>query len=300
MATFKPVFPTSSSPPQSQQSIPSSLSSTSYLARQNEGYFEKLAVLHSKLSSLQQELSPEDTPISVENVNAIRRRLLHLLRSASYDPSNAKWTHVACALRMISTSRRYVGVAPGVRMGEEKEVEYGNYEFVLPETQEEWERCERKWENRFQESTSGDGKASKYFQNAATAVDPFVAEPSSRAERLRDKVKKWQATVVPGTQGNVLEVGEPSAIGNTSIGKEKGTAQRQSPLPFPVVKHMAHASAGKAPATGSQSAQPAAAPKSSRNGAKSSSPIPPTGIAARIQDVSEMVSSPVIQWNVLT
>ncbi|KAJ3553319.1 hypothetical protein NM688_g3680 [Phlebia brevispora] len=282
MSLYQTVFPTSSPPPVSERSLPSSVSST--YPKPTTSYLQDLASTHSALAGLPDELSAESSPISEANVKLIRERLAEVLRHANYDTSSARWTHVTRSLRMVCTSRRYVGVAKGVVVGEKHEVSSGDYKWVLPETEEEWEQCERRWEKRSVKPPSGEGRPSKYFANSAGPSNTHGGQiNSSKAEQVRDKVKKWQAKVVPDV--------EPLASQQTD-------APRASPLPFPVAKHTAIASMSKPPGASNLSKAKAATPSPALPGPSEDGPHAYAAVSApdpeviEITDLSEMYYLP--------
>lgn len=99
------------------------------------------------LAGLDGELHPPSRPSSPNSearTDALKAKIAEAMKYAGYNPRSAKWKRVSDLMKTAATSRRYVGTAPGVRMGEIGQVEFGNYKFVLPETEEEWER----WRSR--------------------------------------------------------------------------------------------------------------------------------------------------------
>lgn len=293
MSLYEPIFPSSSPSRIPQGSLPSSISSTSNAALPSEGYLERIARAHTRISALPNELSDEPSTTSDPNVNLIRERLSEALRHANYNTASAKWGHVARTVRMASTSRRYVGAAQGVVIGEKQEAVVGDYEWKLPETEEQWADCEERWKTRSVRPSNGEGRTSKYFANGAGMGE---LNPT-KAEQVRHKVTQWQAKVVPTAQEGIAETDGSPSIANAAKGKGKDgePKKKQSPLPYSVVKHAALASTSKPPAAGFRSVARAVAPSlavpsSSKEVERSATPVPPADVdQIRITDVSEMV-----------
>ncbi|EKM56135.1 uncharacterized protein PHACADRAFT_209631 [Phanerochaete carnosa HHB-10118-sp] len=235
------------------------------------------------LAGLDEELHPPSRPSSPSSdarTDSLKAKIAEAMKYAGYNPRSAKWKRVSDLMKTAATSRRYVGAAPGVRVGENEQVDLGNYKFVLPETEEEWEQCEERWAKRF-EKPAPQGKTSKFFP-AGTEEQ----RSPSRVEFVRDKVKAWQATVVPAPPSSSQDGSEVGSV-RSSKGKGKETEKiRQSPLQFPVVKrHTAAIPGGKdSLATGKKDVTPAEPPPPAEKDAPGRSPTPLKGIA----DLSEM------------
>ncbi|KAI0344946.1 hypothetical protein BDW22DRAFT_1353766 [Trametopsis cervina] len=269
MARCKPVFPSLNSSP---TPAPSVSSSSPTQPQRKVGLIERSARGHARIHGLPEELSPPSrspSPTSRSRSMTFRAKVAEVVAEAG-TPANPSWVHVSRSLRMACTSRIYRGGVPqGVRIGEKRKIEHGNYEWVLPDTEEQWEQGEEKWERRF----SSEGKASKYWP----PVSP------SKAELVRSKVRAWQATVVP-----VVADVQAGAAAASSIALEKsndaGPSQlRQSPIMFPVVKHPANATNAKSEKIRGTPVKDVSVPES-RLQDRHRSPSP---AAARIAEVSE-------------
>lgn len=228
----------------SSPDIVSDLTSTPIQARPYANYAEDLEALRTEYLKLDAELCPPSRPPSPSapaRTDALKTRIQEAMRYAGHNPASTKWTGVAKLVKMASTSRRYCGVGPGVRMGEKVQVDVGNFKFVMPETEEEWRDCEQRWERRFEKSPAPEGRTSKFF--ASGSAQP---KQTTKADLVRDKVKAWQSKVV-STVPAVPEVLSETDTPSSSKGKGKELdSKRQSPLPFPVAKRNAVAtSSGK-------------------------------------------------------
>ncbi len=241
MSRHNPIFPTDDLVLQTDAALPSSVSSTSQIAT-GHSYIDGLSRAHAKLAAVPQELCDSPCPASESHVDLIRDKTRSALKYANHDPSDAKWSHVARILRMASTSRKYRGIAEGVRAGEVKNVEVGDYKWVLPATEAEWADCEKRWKQRSLTAV-GPTRASRYWADSGNKVAEQDAQAGtpSKAALVRHKVKQWQATVLPATQGSLLPPsGDQLLAKKAESGKEKeGEPKRQSPLTFPVTKRSA-------------------------------------------------------------
>lgn len=185
-------------------------------------------------------------------------------------------------------------------MGENVKVDAGNFKWVLPDTAEEWERCEEEWKRRFLNSSKGEGQLSKYWPPKPTEPQQpeEVNRTPSKAELVRDKVRAWQATLAPTVEEEITTTVE--TIDDISqrkpdvVLKETIARTKQSPIPFPVSKPSAVAAGKKpeknresstSPVDAEQSPLPEARVQSAAaKSAPSSNPDP-----LHIVDVSEMV-----------
>ncbi|GJE88149.1 hypothetical protein PsYK624_042320 [Phanerochaete sordida] len=236
------------------------------------------------LADLDEELYPPSRPASPNfdaRTNALKAKIQEAIQYAGYNPRSAKWKRVADLVKTAATSRQYVGAAPGVRVGEMVDVDVGNYKFVLPETEEEWEQCEERWAKRFEKPPAPEGRTSKFFPAGAEGQ-----RPSARTD-VRDKVQAWQAKVVPAPPSTSLN-GSDADTPSTSSAKGKGKdteRQHQSPLSFPVVKRHTAAPSGKdSPPADKNDSTPATSVQQPDKGVPDRSGPSPKGIA----DLSEM------------
>ncbi|KAI1785636.1 hypothetical protein LXA43DRAFT_121356 [Ganoderma leucocontextum] len=221
---------------------------------------ELVAQRHANFTALPEELCPSSrpsSPTSDDRVSALRNRVSRLVHLAGGDPANPKWGNVSRFAHLSCTSRGYVPMESGVRIGDGRKVSVGKgFEWELPETEEEWAAYQQRWEEAVAEETKkrenpkGAAKASKtskYFK--ASAEPDMPPRPSSKAEVIREKVERWQAQVV--TVVNVQDVPTSQEMTESPLvlsaeklkAKEKG-GKVQASLGFPVVKR-ASASSGK-------------------------------------------------------
>ena len=279
--------------------VPESITSTPIQPAPYANYVENLEAMHALYAEINdEEICPPSRPSSPTiqtHTDTLKSKIFEALSYARQNPASTKWTRVCKLVTMASTSRRYCGAADGVRIGEKIAVDHGNYEFVLPDTEEEWQKCEERWKKRFEMPSPVEGRASRFWQ---TGKDD--QRPRTKADFVRDKVKAWQANVVPTTPE--LDDAPETNIASSSKGKEKeveSMPKRQSPLPFPVIKRAATASTGgkdsPAVSIGNKDSPIAdqavagtsrSAPRSSPKPSVFDKPRSPIGIA----DLSEMVS----------
>ncbi|KAH8100370.1 hypothetical protein BXZ70DRAFT_186919 [Cristinia sonorae] len=270
-----PIFPSLRLPPPRRKaflddssSLDETLSDDGATPRQ--GYIERLAEQYRKMASLPSELEPPSRPTSPglsTRATDLQGLILRAVEDSHFEPSHPKWGHVSRLVRMASTSRRR-GAAPGVRVGEKVEVDVGDYVFVMPDTEEGWEECERRWAARklnapaaTSRDAKGKGKAretkSKYWSNGPAKKPRLSAEvlreeeedPVSKEDRVTNRVLSWQAEVVRAELPEVPTVETPvsavAVVAKTNMAKPVPRPKRQSPLEFPVVKHAGPSNSGK-------------------------------------------------------
>lgn len=285
----RPVFPASDSLPRGSSLAPS-FTSTPIQAAPYANYTENLRRAHTRIASLPEVLCPRSRSPSPAT-RAARKTLTAAVVQAGHNPASTKWGQVSRSVAMASTSRRYCGAGNGVRVGEKKKVDVGSYQWVLPSTEEEWKECEKKWERRLLGGPSAEGRTSKFWSN-----DPRDATGASRTDLIRDKVKAWQAKVVPArtpeTQTTAIVSETETQRSIKGKGKETET-KRQSPLNFPVAKRTAVVAT---PAKGNptKGLVPPMHPPSNHppNQELAVNAVPSTERdAPRITDLSEMVSA---------
>lgn len=175
---------------------------------------ELIARRHAAFLTLPEVLCAESRPSSPtgeDRIEELKTRITTAVHTAGGDPTNPKWGYVSRIVQLGSTSRKYVGVAPGVRIGDGNKVDAGKkFKLELPETEEEWAAYEQRWEasvaeerKREARAASKSSRTSKYFKNApapeASAAGTRSHATSSKAEVIREKVERWQAQVVPVT-----------------------------------------------------------------------------------------------------
>lgn len=249
---------------------------------------------HANILSLPEELSPASrpcSPIEEERVLAIRARIATAVNTAGGDTTNPKWGYVSRMTQIGSTSRRYISVAPGIRMGEGKKVGLGrSFEWGVPEAEAEaeWQAYEQRWEEavvaeeerRKDKATMKALKTSKHFKPAVVEepeVTPAASIPSSKAEVIREKVQRWQAQVVtvalapdePMSQSMVSDTAPSQVV--EAKGKERAHGVKvQASLGFPVMKR---ASVNSGKGGSSASSKPRVSPAAG-------APTPPSDVAA--------------------
>ena len=208
-----------------------------------------------------------------------KSQVSYALRLAEGDTTHPKWGHVSRITQLACTSRRYIGVAPGVRMGDGRAVILDNkFEWALPETEERWKRYEKKWEKAVQaeKSTSkaktspGAVKTSKYWSKHApekAASSSSRPPPSpSKAEVVRKKIERWQAEVVTEVEDVQAASEVVHSQGDKATGKTKSThppgEKVQTSLGFRVVKRasVTDAKGGRSAASKPQPTSPARSP----------------------------------------
>ena len=233
---------------------------------------ELIARRHAALISLPEELCPPSrpsSPTSEERVAALKTRIMTAVNAARGDTTNPKWGYVSRMARPGCTSRKYVGIAAGVRIGDGHTATVGkNFKWELPETEEEWAACERRFEAAVAEeeerkkarakaaakTATKTSRASKYFQqNVEPEPEPSSrpSAPPSKAEVIREKVERWQAQVVPVAAPPDISMSQETVDTAPSPKVAKGKARERPPqaekvqasLGFRVVKRSSVTSA---------------------------------------------------------
>ena len=204
---------------------------------------ELLQHRHANYVALPEELSPASrpaSPTSEDRIASLRTQLVALVHLAGGDATDPKWGYVSRKTALACTSRRYVGTADGVRVGDGCVVSVGKkFKWELPETEEAWAEYEARWTAAVAEEearrkmhaarsklASVAGRTSKYFQAPLTVVqepagepeppgepepEPRPSAPGSEAKTVQEKVERWQAQVIavpnvenlPNTQKSV-------------------------------------------------------------------------------------------------
>ncbi|RPD55300.1 hypothetical protein L226DRAFT_491777 [Lentinus tigrinus ALCF2SS1-7] len=227
---------------------------------------ELIARQHAAFLTLPEVLCPESRPSSPTaegRIEDMKTRITAAVNTAGGDPTNPKWGYVSRLVCLGSTSRKYVGVAPGVRIGDGKKVNVGkNFKFELPETEEEWAAYEQRWEaavaeERRKSETKIAAKASltsKYFKSTAAEEPEIGSRPratSSKAEVIREKVERWQAQVATVVTAPDVPPSQEPVSSPPSPKVDKGKAKErvlqgekvQASLGFRVVKRSSVTSA---------------------------------------------------------
>ncbi len=216
---------------------------------------------HANFIALPEELCPSSRPSSPtadDRVSALRNRISSLVNLAGGEPASPKWGNVSRFAHVSCTSRGYVPMESGVRIGDGRKVSVGkDFKWELPETEEEWAACERRWEEAVAEEekkkrarAEGATKASKTSKYFKPSVEPDPPpRPSSKAEVIREKVERWQAQVVSvvavqGVPTSQEMTESPLAVSMEKVKAKETGGKVQVSLGFPVVKR-ASASSGK-------------------------------------------------------
>ncbi|GBE82872.1 hypothetical protein SCP_0412590 [Sparassis crispa] len=220
----------------------SSSSSSSSATSKKLSYSELLAQAHANLASVPEELCPAatmSTPLSESRIYTLNQNIVDAVDAARANPAHPKWVRVSRLLKLQCTARGYVGVADGVRMGDTRKVEAGDYQWVLPDTEEEWVECEIRWANRFKARSSPKGKASKYWQqDSGGAVAKRAREdvPAiTEVHSVHQKVASWRAEVVRES-ANAPHTPTSTSVKTKRKEKNITSAKTQQQLGFPTMK----------------------------------------------------------------
>ncbi|TFK83797.1 hypothetical protein K466DRAFT_528335 [Polyporus arcularius HHB13444] len=224
-----------------------------------ESLNERIARQRAAVLSFPYELCPASrpsSPTSEERILDLKTRIATAVNTAGGDPTNPKWGFVSRMVQLGCTSRKYIGVVPGVRTGDGRKVTLKNFKWELPETEEGWAAYEQRWEAAVAEEkrtsetkvAAKSSRTSKYFKAAATeepVAVPRLRASSSKAEVIREKVERWQAQVatVPPAAPDAPMSQDPTSsppAPKVDKGKVKERAPQgeklQASLGFPVVK----------------------------------------------------------------
>lgn len=192
----------------------------------------------------------------------MRERVREAFYDAKGKPSNGMWTNLSEQLKMGCVRGRYHSLSEKA-----PEVPGENLEWILPETEEEWFALENKREEarRLKKlAASHQGRTTPSFcqpaaSNLARADSPIphqgevpeqgisTVSPDT-IRKAEEKVRKWQATIVPGS---VPDFGQPPTTVKTNVessllkGKDIAKEKTSSSLNFPVVKRTAGTLDGK-------------------------------------------------------
>ena len=199
---------------------------------------EQLSRRHDDLATLPDELSPPSCPSSPQTESRselFRDKLLDAVNATNGQPSNPKWGLVHRMLRMACTSRGYRGAASGTRVGGSSSTDVRDYKWILPDTEQQWLRCEERWKRCLRVADQHPEQASN-----PRAKDAYGDDwPQSRSQRIREKVEHWQAQLitVEETQSSLHDDNsEPKAASPKEVLAPIANS-RQTALLFPVSKH---------------------------------------------------------------
>lgn len=220
--------------------------------------------MHASLISLPEELcaaSRPSSPTSEARTAAWKSEVAHAVQVAAGDTTHPKWGYVSRITKLACTSRGYIGIAPGIRIGDGRKVDVGQkFEWVLPETEKDWTRCEQRWQAAADvekmkakaKSTFKATRTSKYWaepvrdQPEASSSRSPIAPAPRKVDIVREKVERWQATVAtvpedPPASQMTIDLSQSSKTDKTK-GKAKAkevhtpSEKVQGSLGFPVVK----------------------------------------------------------------
>ncbi|KAI6027191.1 hypothetical protein EDC04DRAFT_2718233 [Pisolithus marmoratus] len=260
MSLYTPVFPSLRGPNDHTRR-------NSYTSAQNtQRYADVLRDVHLFLSTQGEELSPPSRPSSPNfeaRVSQLRERVRGAFYDAKGEPSNGTWTNLSEQLKMGCVRGRYHALSRNSQgtLGE-------NMEWILPETEEEWFALERKREDsrRLQKLAASQQERSvaSFHQSGASNLvranstiprqDEVREQGASTVSRetiqkAKEKVRKWQATIVPGSVPEFAERPPAPLKTNVDSSVPKGKAlvkeKTSSSLNFPVVKRAAGTLGGK-------------------------------------------------------
>lgn len=258
MSLYTPVFPSLCGPGNRARR-------NSHTSAQNaQRYADALRDTHLFLSTQGEELSPPSRPSSPnfeEKVSHLRERVREAFYDAKGEPSNGMWTNLSEQLKMGCVRGRYHSLSEQV-----PEVPGENMEWILPETEGEWFALENNREEarRLKKlAASHQGRTPSFCQlaasNLARADSPIPGQGEvleqgistvsrETIRKAEEKVRKWQATIVPGS---VPDFGQPPTTVRTNVessllkGKAIVKEKTSSSLNFPVVKRAAGTPDGK-------------------------------------------------------
>ncbi|KAI0823826.1 hypothetical protein BC628DRAFT_481262 [Trametes gibbosa] len=217
--------------------------------------------MHANFVTLPEELcaaSRPASPSSEARTAAWKNQIVHALQIAAGDTSHPKWGYVSRITKPVCTSRGYVGVAPGVKVGHGSKVKVGeDYQWVLPEVEKDWAGCEKKWEEAIDsqkikmaaKASPQATRISKYWSKTPeaqpTASSSHAVQVPKKAALIREKVERWQAQVAKDPEDQPAS--QPTDVSQSPrIDKARPKAKAkvthmisekvQVPLGFPVVK----------------------------------------------------------------
>lgn len=209
-------------------------------------FMDQLSRRHEILNALPHELSPPSCPSSPQaesRSELLRERLLDAVNASNGEPSNPKWGLVHRMLRMGCTSRGYRGVASGVRVGNTSAVDIRDYEWVLPDTEEQWNRCEQRWNELLKGPIEKrHERPSKYWAKNGAEGRPSLPLgeddwPKTRSQRIREKVENWQARLVSVEETSPQSSSNDVPKSTTEKEIVPVAISRQTSLVFHVSKH---------------------------------------------------------------
>lgn len=213
------------------------------------GLAARISRAQQALLSVPEQLCPPSRPTSPQmssRAEDLKRAIVEAVTMANSNPTHPKWGHVTRIARLHSTRRGYKSAGEGVKIGDTQKAIISNVEWVLPETEEDWDRYVRRWGKKFDSRN----RASKYFQTEE--ADLIDQSPTRKAEIIRERITTWQANIVSVEDEDPLpslDDAQPVPAEDTATpvtvvnkGKAKETAMQeglsQSALGFTVGKRM--------------------------------------------------------------
>jgi len=242
--------------------------------RDTKNYVDLLRNVHLFLSTQGEMLAPPSRPSSPnfeEKVSQLKENIREAFLDAKGEPANGMWTQLSEQLKMESMRG---GAGPASTTDGQVAVEQ-EVEWILPETEQEW----FEWEAKREQEKCLKKKASismqqdiaplaadqpEHTNSIATRQMPVPEQGASNVSpstilRAKEKVKKWQATIVPIStstphlQYSQSQTPKERVSGAGVKGKAPALAKGSSSLNFPVVKRAggtAHSNKGKGPPVG--------------------------------------------------
>ncbi|KIJ63389.1 hypothetical protein HYDPIDRAFT_29637 [Hydnomerulius pinastri MD-312] len=261
MSLYTPVFPSFHGGPSyiTQKDSPAN---TPTPTPRSQNYVEFLRDAHLLLSTQSEVLSPPSRPNSPtfdHRVQKLRETVQEAFDAARGEPASGKWTHVNNLLKMGCVRGRYWSVSK-----DDQQVLEEDTEWILPDEEEDWFGWEKKREEK--RRLKGKAKTSQQLDNTNPLIGPdprhldharttdlgqsqdpalvkavSAVSPTTLLE-AKEKVKKWQATMV--SEASRATARDPTAA-STSAGVAKVAAggtvsglERSRSLRFPVVKRV--------------------------------------------------------------
>jgi hypothetical protein len=254
MSLYTPVFPTFHESNNSGKGPPENSLATAPGKQQN--YVEFLRDIHLFLSTQTDMLSPPSrptSPLSDRRVQKVRDEIQNVFNATEGETSSGKWTRVNQTLKLGCVRGRNWSVSGTGPSAPEKDTNW-----ILPDEESEW----IEWEKKREENRRLEGKTnvSQQISSAASAA-PDSQKPNHASiaelpqpygvarERLppgvtrstlraaKEKVTKWQASVVWNDITSGSSPASIRAVGTANAGKGKTEKpQRSRTLGFAVVK----------------------------------------------------------------
>ncbi|KAL4075221.1 hypothetical protein V8B97DRAFT_1945110 [Scleroderma yunnanense] len=247
MSLYTPVFP-------GQNSINSAISDT-------KNYADLLRDVHLFLATQGDILAPPSRPSSPnfeERVATLRENVRQAFVEAKGEPANGMWTQLTEQLKMGCVR----GNADPAFVTDDQAIAEQAVEWILPETEQEWFEWEAKREASRLKKPSKSMQHGDIIQPAADRLEhttsisaaPEQGVSPSTILRAKEKVKKWQATIVSDSTPDLERSQASSRVSGLIVkGKSPALPKGSSSLNFPVVKRaggVGHSNKGIRPPIG--------------------------------------------------